>query len=296
MKIIPVLFGMFLAVAAGSSVLAQDSSANPGKPATVIQITREFLKPGKSGMAHDKTEAAFVSLMMQAKLKGHYVALNSMSGKSRALYITLYPSFAAWEADNKIINSNATLAAEYDRVSVADGELLDELDQVLYTYDDELSHHPNADLSQARYVEISVFHVRPGHRKDWYDVTRTWKQANDKAGTGAHWAAYEIAFGSDGGTYISLTSHKSLADIDTEIADGKKIAAAVGGQEGMRKLDDAFWQAVDSTHSELFTINPRQSYPDDQWIKGAPDFWKPQASAATATEPAATASTKPASR
>src|SRR3974377_789109 len=101
MKITSILLGMFLAVTGSSMAAAQDSSA---KPAAVLQITREYLKPGKAGLADDKTEAGFVSLMNRAKLQGHYVALNSMSGKSRALYITLYPSFAEWEGDNKIVS------------------------------------------------------------------------------------------------------------------------------------------------------------------------------------------------
>jgi len=302
MKISPLLYGMFLVVTGSSIAEAQDSSA--AKPAAVLQVTREYLKPGKSGLAHDKTEAGFVSLMNRAKLQGHYVALNSMSGKSRALYITLYSSFAAWDADNKIVNSDPAFASEYDRVAGADGELLDSLDQLLFSYDEDLSFHPNADLSHARYVEINIFHVRPGHRKDWYDVTRSWKQTNEKAGTSAHWAAYEIAFGEEGGTYISLTSHKSLADVDTEIADSKKIMGAVGGAEGMRKLDEAFWQAVDSSHSELFTINPRQSYPDERWINGDPGFWKPQTAGQAATDAAGSSTaastaqspTKPVSR
>ena len=53
---------------------------------------------------HDKTEAAFVSTMNKGKLQGHYIALNSMSGKSRALYMTRYPSFEAWENDNKLFS------------------------------------------------------------------------------------------------------------------------------------------------------------------------------------------------
>src|SRR5260370_38932899 len=105
MKMIsPMLLGMSIALAGGTIGAAEDAAPTPAK---VIQITREWVKPGKTGMVHDKSEAAFVSLMNKAKLEGHYVALNSMSGKSRALYITRYPSFEAWEKDNRTMEKSA---------------------------------------------------------------------------------------------------------------------------------------------------------------------------------------------
>lgn len=59
----------------------------------VLQITREYIKPYKANAAHDKTESAFIAAMSRAKFPAYYVALNSMSGKSRAL-LTQYPTFA----------------------------------------------------------------------------------------------------------------------------------------------------------------------------------------------------------
>src|SRR6266568_7379006 len=101
MKASPILLGLSLVFTTSTMIAAQDSSTTTSdKPPKVLQITREWLKPGRGGMVHDKSEAAFVSLMNRGKLQGHYVALNSMTGKSRALYITRYPSFEAWEADN----------------------------------------------------------------------------------------------------------------------------------------------------------------------------------------------------
>ncbi len=278
----PMLLAISLTAACTSMAAAQEAAAGPPK---VLQITREWLKPGKSGMAHDKSEAAFVAAMNHGKLQGHYVALNSMSGKSRALYITRYPSFEAWEKDNKTVEKNAALTAELDRASVADGELLDGLDQGVFTYDEELSYHPHPDVSHARYYEITVFHMRPGHHKDWYESTKMYKDICDKAGSSMHWAAYEVAYGGEGGTYISLTARNSLAEVDTEMADFKKIMDAAGGPEGMAKLDEVFAQAIDSVRTELFSVNPKQSYTEEAWIKSDPDFWKPKAKAPEAVPP-----------
>ncbi|MGC2616231.1 MAG: hypothetical protein WA354_19515, partial [Terracidiphilus sp.] len=110
MKISPMLLGLSLAAAGSLLAVAQDAVTPP----KVIQLQREFLKPGKAGAVHDRSEANFVAAMNRGKLQGHYVALNSMSGKSRAIFVVGYPSFAAWEADNKIVDKSPSLTAELD--------------------------------------------------------------------------------------------------------------------------------------------------------------------------------------
>ena len=297
MNIRPILCISLLAAGVGIAV-AQDSSEM--KPPAVIQINREWLKPGKSGAVHDRSEAAFVNLMNKGKLKGHYIALNSMTGKSRALYMTSYPSLEAWENDNKIFLSNASLGAELDRAIAADGDMLEGTDSAVLSYNEGLSYHPHPDHSHARYYELTVFRVRLGHEKEFREITKMYKEAMDKAGSKDHWGMYEMMYGGDAGTYIGLTNRASLTEIDESIANGKKFVEAVGGEEAVDKMNKLFGEAVESVRSELFTINPKQSYVDEATMKADADFWRPKApkSAVAAKEkPAApAAATKPASR
>ena len=279
MRITPVLLGLSLAAAASLPAAAQDT------PPKVIQLQREFIKPGKAGAIHDKSEANFVAVMNRGKLQGHYVALNSMSGKSRAIFIVGYPSFAAWEADGKIFDKSPSLSAELDRALMTDGELLQDFDTAVATNDEELSYHPKADISHARYFEISLFHVKPGHRHDWHELVKMVKDANEKAGTSAHWATYEVAYGAADGTYLLLSADKSLADIDQGFAESKKFVEALGGPEGMEKLDQLYGETVDHSESQLFSINPRQSYAYEAWIQADPEFWKPKTAAKPAAKP-----------
>lgn len=246
----------------------------------VLQITREYTKPYKGGAAHDKTESAFIAAQARAKFPVYYIAMNSLSGRARALFMARYTSFAEWEKDNKIEDKNATLSADLERAGIADGELLDEVDQMVYTYDVDLSYHPHDDLQNHRVYQISVFHVRPGHGKQWREVVKMVKDAHDKAGTAAHWGMYEAAFGVEDGTYIALTGDPSMSAIDTAFSEDKKFREAIGGAEGMQKLDELFGEAVDSSHTELFTVNPKQSYVSEDWIKSDPNFWRPKPAAA----------------
>jgi hypothetical protein len=216
-----------------------------------------------------------------------------MSGKSRALYLTMYDSFADWEKDNKIQDKNAALGADLERADNADGELLEELDSGIFTRDEELSFHPHADVSKAHYMEVEVFHIRPGRDREWRDAVKLVKDAYEKAGTSAHWAMFEAMFGSERGTFVALTADESLAEIDTSLANGKKFGDALG-EAGGKKLDELAASAIASWHNELFSVNPKQSYVSPDWIKADPDFWRPKAPAAKpALQPAAAAEKKP---
>lgn len=289
MKIIsPVLLGLSLAVAGSTLIAAQDASTTSNLP-KILQFTVEYTKPYKGGAAHDKTESAFIAAEEKAKFPVYYVAMNSLSGKARALFMTQYDSFAEWEKDNNLVNNNPTLAAGLERAGLADGELLDEVDSLVFTYDEDLSYHPHSDLAKHHVYQIGVYHVRPGKSQAWRDVVKMVKEANEKAGTSAHWGMYEIAFGAPDGTYIVISGDPSMSAIDLGYSEDKKFRAAMGGDEGMRKLDEKFGEAVDSSHSELFVVNPKQSYVSEDWIKADPGFWRPKPAAMPAAKPAAPA-------
>jgi hypothetical protein len=275
MKIVsPILLGLSLAAAGSTFTAAQTTQSMP----KVLQIFREYIKPGKAGAVHDASESHFVQAMTAAKWPTHYIALNSLSGKSRALYITAYDSFDAWQKDTDASNKNASLSAAIDMASMTDGELLDSTDAGVLSYDEDLSYRPMPDLSFVRYFEITTFRVKPGHQKEWHDLVAMVIDAHKKAGTSANWATFDLAYGGDADTYIVFSADKSMAEIDKAYMEDKKFHDALG-EEGMKKLRDLEAATVDHVDSELFEINPRQSYPRDEWVKANPDFWRPRQAA-----------------
>src|SRR5215470_18703296 len=105
-KVSRCLTGLAIAFVCVTAAQAQSEGTTVPK---VLQITREYTKPGKAGQAHEKMEAAFVQAMAKAKWPTHYLALTSLSGKQRALFMTRYASFADWEKDNNAVEKNAAL-------------------------------------------------------------------------------------------------------------------------------------------------------------------------------------------
>ena len=260
-------------------VFGQDKPADI-MPPKVLTVFREYTKPGKSGTAHEKTESMFVQAMKQAKWPTHYLAVESLSGQTRALFFTGYDSFAAWEKDTLATQKDKALMAALDRAAAADGELLSETDSSALAFREEYSLRPEVDIAHTRYFEISRFQIKHGHDKDWEElvklVTAAYKKIPD-----THWATYSAVYGFPDNTYIIFNPMKSAAEIDKSFAQGKEFEAAMG-EDGMKKLNELSAAAIESSQTNLFAFNPRMSYPADEWVKADPEFWKPKAVAAPA--------------
>ncbi len=282
-KLAGICAGLTVLLSGGGAMVAQDMSTEVMGPPKVLVIDREYTKPGKNGGVHEKSESAFVSAMTAAKWPTHYLAMTSMSGRPRALFMSGYASFEDWEKDNHAMEKNAALSATLDRLNVADGELLDEVTQSVYVYDPELSLHTGS-VVHSRYFEISQYHVKPGHRAEWLELVKLYQSGFDKIPT-ANWAAFESYYGEDnGGLYIAVSKLTSLAEDDASMGDDKKFADAMG-PEGMKKVRDLTAACIDSEQTNLFAFNPKMSYPGEDWIKADP-IWKPKSAAAAAKKAA----------
>jgi hypothetical protein len=274
--------GLSLLLAGVSVVAGQENAEGPQPPPKVLVISREFVKPGKGGSIHVKAESAFVQAMTRAKWGTHYLAATALSGRPRVLFFTPYDSFDAWEKDSMAVDKNAVLSAALDKAYVADGDLLSDADQTVAVYSEETSLRPNVDIAHMRYFEVSLFRVKPGHRREWNETVKLVKGAYEKIPE-AHWATYEVAYGQEGNTYLVFSAIKSASEIDHEFAQDKDFLAAMG-EEGMKKLGELESASIEFSQTNLFAFSPKMSYAPDEWIKADPDFWKPKMTAPAAAK------------
>jgi hypothetical protein len=277
MRISPVLLGLSLAVAGNLPAAAQDASTATVSTPKYLQVIVEYTKPGKGGMAHDKTESAFVQAMAKAKFPLHYTAYNAMTGRARALYLSAFNSFDEMQQANKIYDAPA-VASEFERINVADGELLNETRVLIFSSDPDLSYHSKTPGPQNRYLEADIMEVRPGHGKEFEDLMKMYMALADKAGSSEHWGAYRTEYGESVGTYVFLTASKSMAEIDQRFSEDPKLMAAMSDDD-KKKIRELRAASVESERVELYSVNPAQSYVSEDWVK-ADSFWKPKPAAA----------------
>ena len=279
-RITGLLLGTYLFVGGLGIAAAQE----PPPPPKVLTIHVSLLNPAKAARCTRKRESAFVQAMTRAKWPTHYLAVNALSGKPRALFLTGYDSFEAWEKDMMAEQKNPTLSAAIDRASVADGDLLSDFDASALLYSDEYSLRSAVDIPHMRYFEISLYRVRPGHDADWDAIVKMVKAAYQKI-PDVHWAVYQAQYGQEGNTYVVFTPMKSAAEIDKGFAQDKQFMANMG-EDGMKKFSELAAAAIEFSQHNLFAFTPAMSYVDDEWIKADPDFWKPKATHAAAPKKA----------
>src|SRR5271154_3053909 len=148
---------------------AQESGVLPTQK--ILSISREYIKPGKDGSAHEETEAAFVAANAASKNPTHYYAVQALSGPSRALFLYGYPSFAAWEAEHKAIEKEESYSSALNRAAIADGDLLSSDDSSVWMMRDDLSLNPGFRVG-SHIMEFTVFTIKPGHYSEWEELVK----------------------------------------------------------------------------------------------------------------------------
>jgi hypothetical protein len=273
-----ILMGVCLCFGGSSGMVAQDGAGADKGPPKVLVIMREFLKPGKAGSAHEKTESAFVSAMTAAKWPTHYLAMDSLSGPSRSLFFVGYDSFAAWEKDNLAMQKDATLAAAMDRASLADGELLSRYETAVFLYNEEYSlRTASVNIGEMRFMEITGFKIREGHRKEWDALVKMYKSGYEKAVPEARWAVFEAMYGAEM-SFLVMTPMKSASEVDGELAADKTFHSSMSESDAA-KASELAAVCIESSQANLFMFNPKLSYPMESWVKADPAFWNQKAMA-----------------
>lgn len=272
-KLIGLSLGFCLSCCSLVAAFAQEAAGTTTPPPKVLVIMREFLKPGRQGAIHQKSESAFVKAFTDAKWPTHYFAADSLSGRARVLFFVGYDSFEAWEKDNQATAANATLSAAVDKALLSDGDLLSSYDTGAFVYREDLSLQGSVDIAHMRYFEVSAFVVRPGHGMEWEELVKEYRSAYEKAVPDAHWTVFENMYGAENGSvFLVFVPMKTLAEVDHSILDSKKFADSLG-ESGMKKLDDLEASCVESRSTNLFQFNPKMSYPREEWVKADPNFW-----------------------
>jgi hypothetical protein len=253
-------------------------NAQDDGPPNVLVIQREYLKPGKGGMAHERSESAFVRAFANAKSNSHYFALDSLSGQTRSLFLMGYSNFADWEKDRAAMNGDKVLSAAVDRAAEMDGDLLSSYDSVTMMLRPDLSLNKGS-IHGTRYFEITTFIVKPGHMHDFEQLAHTYAETFRKIAPDSHWDCFQVMYGNpapgfpSGAAFVVVNTMKSLAETDKGMVDSEKFDKEVG-DDGMKKIEELSAASIETTGTNLFEINPRMSNPPQEWITREPAFWK----------------------
>jgi hypothetical protein len=270
-----------------AAVLAQ------GLPTTqppFLRVIREDVKPGRSA-EHARHEMGWPAAFEKAGSTDYYLAMESLTN-NEAWYVIPSASFAAM-GEAMARERGPALAAEMDRLSKLDGDMLNGARTVWLRARPELSHGAYPDLGKQRFWEVTIFRMRPGGEPAFANVAKAYNDSAAKAGVSPVYRVYEVMAGMPAPTFFIFSSVASFAEFDKRFADGQATMQAWTDAEAGKKFDESL------VNSESFRLrlSPEMSYVSKEVRAADADFWMPK-KAMAAAKPAATkvAAAKPAAK
>ncbi|MFN2571862.1 MAG: hypothetical protein ABR537_09675 [Gemmatimonadales bacterium] len=265
-----------------SAVLSGQGQGLPTSQPAMVTIVREDVKVGRAA-DHARIEAGWPAAFGRANSPDYYLAMVSITGEPQAWYIIPGASNAALGEQMKRNDNDPAMAAELERLSRADAEVLEGTRTLLAMARTDLSMGAYPDLTKQRFWEISVVRVRPGHETDFDAAAKAYIAAAQRAAPSAQFRTYQIVAGMATPTYIIFSSVANYAEFDQMFTDGMKTmqSATPAEQAALQKFST---DATVSWETNRFRLDPKQSYVSRETRASDPAFW---GAMPTPTRPAA---------
>lgn len=271
-KRFPLLLAAVCLLASLNSLAQQ---AAPAGPPNVLQIFREEVKAGHRG-AYLQSAAAWPVAFRKANFPGHYIGLRPMTGNNEFWYLAGNESLTSIGAEDQFIENHATLGAELDALSAADGQHMQNTRSMHAEYQPELSYNPNFSVGKARVWNIITTRIRPGRNAEYVKMMKGLKAAHEKAGMSEHYLVYAVNAGAPAGTYLMFIPAESAAQMDALGEEHSKKLQAQWTDEDRAAMAKTNSEIVMFSESNYFAVVPAISYPRESTVAADPAFWTPQ--------------------
>ena len=269
----PMWFALLTLACGAPSVAFAQGQGLPTSQPSLITIIREEVKAGRTA-DHARIEAGWPVAFGRANSPDYYLAMTSMTGLPEAWFIIPAASHAAYgQIDSRYAN-DAGMTAELDRLSRADGEVLNSIRTIQAVARPDLSMGAYPDLSKQRFWEITIARVRPGHEQEFDAAAKAYGAAAQRSAPNAQYRVYQVIAGMPTPTYIIFASVASYGDFDQMMAEGTKTMSAATPAE-MGSLEKFFKEGTLTWESNRFRLEPKLSYVSREVRSSDPAFWGP---------------------
>src|SRR6266478_2183844 len=224
------------------------------EPPAVMQIIREAVKEGRSA-AHRKVETDWSRAFRKANFPYHALALETMTGTNEVWFLNSYPSFAAIEESDNLIEKGA-LKNEVEMLDARDGELRSSSRSMIAVYRKDMSYHPErANLGKTRYMTMTTFRVKLGRTGDFMAGSKLFLAAYEKMNFPSASLVYQVVGGAPGGMFLFFWPLETLKSMDSMADIQRDLPAAMGRDEYGRLMKGA-GDVFSSIEASCFRISP----------------------------------------
>lgn len=254
------------AVAAAATPLAAQVRTSQ---AAVINIGREFEKPGHFGM-HEAVEKRWAALNRQYGYPITYTALSAVSGQAEVWYVSAYDGIAAWGKSGVWGSDNPAYMAALSKIAAEDGEHLSGFSSMQAAAVPAASYGAYPDMSKVRVYSVLTVTMRQGMENAFTGIAQQYAAIIKAKGVETGWRSYQVISGAPAGTYLVFTSYPSWDAVEAirKATDAAMMSAAPADMEAMGK---SMRDAVASSTTRFFTVNPTQSLAPKEWASDP--FW-----------------------
>jgi hypothetical protein len=254
------------------SAFAQGSL--PASQPNYLTIVREEVKLGRAA-EHERIEAGWPAAFEKAKSPDYYLAYVSTTGRNEAWYIIPFDSHKAMGDSMKRESDDAVLSAELKRLQRADADVLNNVTTIQAMARKDLSMGAFPNIAKTRFVEITIFRVRPGHERGFEEAAKAYGSAARRSAPDASYRVYQVMAGIPGPTYLVFSSTQSFAEFDRAAQDDMAVMKGAT-QEERNTLEKFSVEGLVNVETQRFRIDPVMSYVPKETRALDPAFWMPK--------------------
>lgn len=257
------------------ALLVPASVSGQGLPTSqpnFLTIIREDIKPGRHA-EHEKIEAGWPAAFEKTNSPNFYLGIEAMTGPGEAWFLIPYESHAA-EAEAMKREGEPALAAELERLSRADSEVINGWRSIRLRARKDLSHGAYPTLAQQRFFEVTIFRMRPGQEAEFAAAAKAYGAGITRAGQSLGFRVYEVIAGMPGPTYFAFSSVASYEEFDKMMAVDEAVMKAFTAED-MQTFQKYSGGAI-NTETHRFRVSPAMSYVPKDVRAQDPAFWMPK--------------------
>jgi hypothetical protein len=224
----------------------------PSEPPDVIRLHRSPSTPGAAGR--------LIRPYIDGRAPVTALAMAAVSGPSEVWLLETLDSFEVLENVDKALSAFDPPEAGISFICV---------------YRQALSYRPEDAiklLPRARYVQASVFRIRPGSEAEFAELMRMRRAGFDTINLDRPDIAYQVVSGIQAPAFVFLTPFTNLKGLDEAIAKWP-VYAERAGEAAVKARRQIATEAEVSRETMLLRIDPRNSYVSEAFASGDPDFW-----------------------
>ena len=252
------------------------SAHSAGSPPQYMNVVHERLKPGRDA-AYDGMLSNIRDDYERFNIPAYWIEMKSITGPDESFSFNFFESFADMD---KMAGGMAAGVAVHPELAGLEDRLLAEnvsnVSNLLAERVDALgSRAATINFAKMRMLQVTVFHIRPGHEGEFAEAAKSIASAYEKIAGSPAWALYAVHSGAPVPCYLMLTTLSSLKDED-DAAARRAPAMEAAGAAMQQRLQEIARSAYDSIETNIYAVNPHLSHMPRNFTAEDPAYWKPR--------------------